>query len=193
MPTNSGVSSLNLPNRLSIIRICMAPVLVVMLHYQGEGLSVAAAIVFSLVCATDWLDGYLARKRGIVTTLGKFLDPLADKLLITTAFIMLIPLGRVPAWMVALMIGREMAVTGLRAIASNSGVVIQASRLGKFKTVSQIVCLVPLIIHYPFFGVDFHMIGYLLLYLSFILTVWSGVDYFARFFKDYSLPPIDKP
>ncbi|MBI5902059.1 MAG: CDP-diacylglycerol--glycerol-3-phosphate 3-phosphatidyltransferase [Deltaproteobacteria bacterium] len=188
MRTNSGASALNLPNRLSIIRICMAPVLVVMLHYQGEWLSVASAIVFSLVCATDWLDGYLARKRGIVTPLGKFLDPLADKLLITTAFIMLIPLGRVPAWMVALMISREMAVTGLRAIASNAGVVIQASRLGKFKTASQIVCLVPLIIHYPFFRIDFHMIGYLLLYPSFILTVWSGVDYFVRFFKDYSFP-----
>ncbi|MEK7773398.1 MAG: CDP-diacylglycerol--glycerol-3-phosphate 3-phosphatidyltransferase [Deltaproteobacteria bacterium] len=188
MRTNTGANTLNLPNWLSIIRICTAPVLVVMLGSPDEGLSAASAIVFTLVCATDWLDGYLARKRGIVTPLGKFLDPLADKLLITTAFIMLIPLGRVPAWMVALMISREIAVTGLRAIASNAGVVIQASRLGKFKTVSQIAALVPLILHYPFFGIDFHLIGYALLYPSFILTIWSGIDYFARFFRQYSFP-----
>lgn len=188
METESKASPLNLPNILSIIRICTAPVLVVMLLSPGEGLSVASAIVFVLVCITDWLDGYLARKRGIITTLGKFLDPLADKVLITSAFIMLIPLGRVPAWMVALMISREMAVTGLRAIASNMGVVISASWLGKLKTISQIVCLVPLLIHYTYYGIDFHYLGRLLLVVAFGLTMWSGVDYFFTFFRKHTLP-----
>ncbi|MBE9527876.1 MAG: CDP-diacylglycerol--glycerol-3-phosphate 3-phosphatidyltransferase [Proteobacteria bacterium] len=183
MSTDSQAGSLNIPNSLSLVRILMAPVLVVMLLSPEETLSVVSAVVFVVVCMTDWLDGYLARKMNQTTTLGKFLDPLADKLLITTAFIMLIPLGRVPAWVVALMLGREMAVTGLRAMAASSGKVISASMLGKLKTVSQIVCLVPLILHYSFYGVDFHAIGMLLLVISFILTIWSGVDYFVRFLK----------
>lgn len=177
----------NLPNTLSIIRILTAPVMVLLLLSPDRTLSIVSAIVFVLVCFTDWLDGYIARKRGNVTSLGKFLDPLADKLLITTAFIMLIPLGRVPAWMVALMIGREMAVTGLRAIASDMGVVIAASMLGKLKTVSQIVCLVPLLIHYEYYGIDFQSLGMVLLAASFALTIWSGVDYFVSFFRKYRL------
>lgn len=176
-------SSLNLPNVISLIRIAMAPVLVVMLLSPEQTMSLVSAILFIIVCATDWLDGYIARKKGIITSLGKFLDPLADKLLITTAFIMLIPLGRVPAWIVALMIGREIAVTGLRAIAVDSGIVIAASRLGKIKTVSQIVCLVPLITHYEWYGLDFQFIGTALLIPAFVFTMWSGLDYFIGFFK----------
>lgn len=175
--------ALNLPNTISLVRIGMTPVLVVMLLSPGRTMSLVSAVIFVLVCATDWLDGYLARKKGIITTLGKFLDPLADKLLITAAFIMLIPLGRVPAWMVALIIGREIAVTGLRAIAVDDGTVIAASRLGKLKTVSQIVCLVPLIIHHPWYGIDFQFIGTVLLIAAFIFTMWSGIDYFIGFFK----------
>jgi len=188
MRSNTFAGQLNLPNILSIVRIGAAPVLVVMLLSPGRVLSWVSAIVFALVCLTDWLDGYLARKRGTITALGKFLDPLADKILITTAFIMLIPLGRAPAWVVALIISREIAVTGLRAIATNSGVVIAASRLGKLKTVSQIVCLVPLMIHYPAFGIDFHLLGTILLYAAFVFTVWSGVDYFLVFFRNHNLP-----
>ncbi len=183
MSTDSRAAYLNLPNSLSLVRILMTPVMVVLLLSPAETLSVVSAIIFVLVCVTDWLDGYLARKLDQTTTLGKFLDPLADKLLITTAFIMLIPLDRVPAWVVALMLSREMAVTGLRAMAASSGKVIAASWLGKLKTVSQIVCLVPLMLHYNFYGIDFHAIGSLLLVVSFILTIWSGVDYFIRFLK----------
>lgn len=192
MQTGSQASYFNLPNSLSIIRIGMAPVFVVLLLSPGKDLSVITAVLFILVCITDWLDGYVARKKGIITSLGKFLDPLADKLLITTAFIMLIPLGRVPAWIVALMLGREMAVTGLRAIASDSGVVIAASKLGKLKTISQIVCLVPLIVHYPVYGIDFHLIGMFLLVAAFVLTMWSGLDYFISFFKRYPLQDTGK-
>ncbi|MDP2689884.1 MAG: CDP-diacylglycerol--glycerol-3-phosphate 3-phosphatidyltransferase [Deltaproteobacteria bacterium] len=187
MQSGTQPSYLNLPNSLTLIRIGAAPVLVVLLLSPGRSLSVISALLFALVCVTDWLDGYIARKRGHVTSLGKFLDPLADKILITTAFIMLIPLGRVPAWVVALMISREIAVTGLRAIASDAGVVISASRLGKLKTISQIIALVPLIVHYSFYGMDFHAVGTILLVAAFALTIWSGVDYFINFFKKYSL------
>lgn len=188
MRSESQANVLNLPNSLSIIRIGMAPVLAFVMISPGETLSLVSAVLFSLVCVTDWLDGYVARKKGIITSLGKFLDPLADKLLITTAFIMLIPLGRIPAWAVALIISREIAVTGLRAIASNAGIVIPASWLGKFKTISQIFAIVPLIIHFPFYGIDFHLIGMVILVPSFILTMWSGIDYFVSFFRNYSLP-----
>ena len=187
MGPKTSARYLNLPNSLSILRLLTAPVLVVLLLYPGRNLRLAAAIVFAAVCVTDWLDGYLARRMGLITSFGKFLDPLADKLLITTAFIMLIPLGRVPAWVVALIVGREMAVTGLRAVASNIGVVIDASAWGKYKTVSQIVCLVPLIIHYPYMGFDFHAVGSVLLVAAFILTIASGVDYFLKFFRAHSL------
>ncbi|MEE9615170.1 MAG: CDP-diacylglycerol--glycerol-3-phosphate 3-phosphatidyltransferase [Thermodesulfobacteriota bacterium] len=173
----------NLPNILSTVRIATAPLLVLMLLSPGEVLSAMASVIFLVVCLTDWLDGYLARKMSVVTPLGKFLDPLADKLLIVTAFIMLIPLDRVPAWMVALIIMRELAVTGLRTVAVNMGVVIDASTFGKVKTVAQITCLVPLIMHYPFFGVDFHGIGTVFLWIAFVLTIWSGVDYFVKFFR----------
>ncbi|HLC17631.1 MAG TPA: CDP-diacylglycerol--glycerol-3-phosphate 3-phosphatidyltransferase [Thermodesulfobacteriota bacterium] len=175
--------NLNLPNTLSLIRILAAPVLIVLLLSPGEVLSFVAAVIFALVCITDWLDGYFARKRGLVTSMGKFLDPLADKLLINTAFIMLIPLGRVPAWVVALIVGREIAVTGLRAVASNMGIVIAAGTLGKYKTAFQIVALVALILHYPFFGVDFRALGVVFLVIAFVLTMWSGADYFLKFFR----------
>ncbi len=187
MPSSSLVGQLNLPNSLSIVRIGAAPILVVLLLSPGRGLSVISAVIFALVCVTDWLDGYLARKKGIITSLGKFLDPLADKILITTAFIMLIPLGRVPAWIVALMIGREIAVTGLRAIASDIGVIIGASRMGKYKTIAQIFCLVPLIVNYKFYGIDFHALGTAFLLIAFVLTMWSGMDYFIKFFRTHPL------
>jgi len=177
----------NLPNSLSFIRLLTAPVLIIMLLSPGKGASLAAAIVFALVCVTDWLDGYFARRYAIVTAFGKFLDPLADKILIVTAFIMLIPLGRVPAWLVASIVGRAIAVTGLRAVAADAGVVISASPLGKYKTIFQIVCLVPLIIHYPYFGLDFQLIGTILLVPAFILTMVSGIEYFVKFFKNSAI------
>jgi CDP-diacylglycerol--glycerol-3-phosphate 3-phosphatidyltransferase len=173
----------NLPNVLSITRIGTAPLLVLILLSPGKLLSLIAAVLFLLVCLTDWLDGYLARKMDVITSLGKFLDPLADKLLIMTAFIMLIPLGRVPAWMVALIVAREIAVTGLRTAAVDKGIVISASWGGKIKTLAQICAIVPLLVHYTFFGVDFHTVGMVVLWLAFVLTIWSGIDYFIKFFK----------
>ncbi len=174
---------LNLPNILSLARVAAVPVMILLLISPGVVLSVIAAVFFLLVCITDWLDGYVARKRGLVTSLGKFLDPLADKLLIISSFIMLIPLGRVPAWVVTLIVAREIAVTGLRAVASDMGVVIAAGKLGKAKTVFQIICVASLLANYTFYGLDFHAIGFLALIPTFILTMWSGVDYFVKFFS----------
>lgn len=151
-------------------------------------MSVVTAAVFAAVCATDWFDGYLARRSGTVTALGKFLDPVADKILVTTVLIMLIPLGRVPAWMIAVVISREIAVTGLRAVASNAGLVIAASNLGKYKTFAQISSIIAILIHYEFFGIDFHLVGMALFVAAFILTIWSGLDYFIGFFRAHSTP-----
>lgn len=189
MQSQSQANNINLPNSLSFVRIAAAPVLVVMLLWPPDRImSLASAAFFSIVCATDWFDGYLARKRASVTTLGKFLDPVADKILVTTVLIMLIPLGRVPAWMIAVVISREIAVTGLRAVASNAGLVIPASNLGKYKTFAQISSIIALLIHYEFFGIDFHLAGMALFVAAFILTVWSGLDYFIGFFRAHSAP-----
>lgn len=184
---------LNLPNLLTLGRIACIPLLVVLLLFEGRGTSFVAAVIFSLAAITDWLDGYLARKWQIVTVLGKFLDPLADKLIVMAALIMLIPHGRVPAWAVFLLLAREMIITGLRSIASSEGIVIAASNLGKYKTILQMVAIIALLLHYDyywFFGVrlewlhvSMQHIGLLYFYLALALTVWSGMDYLAKFFK----------
>lgn len=173
----------NLPNAISVVRILAAPILILLLLSPDEKTSIIAAALFVVASLTDWLDGYLARRMAVETPFGKFLDPLADKLLIVTCLIMLIPLGRVPAWMAALIIGREIAVTGLRAMVSVEGVVIAAGILGKYKTVFQIVAVTGLLIHYKFLGVDFQAIGMVFLWIALIFTVWSGVGYFLRFLK----------
>ncbi len=150
--------------------------------YPDKLLSGIAGLIFIAVSFTDMLDGYLARARGSVTTLGRLLDPLADKLLIATVLIMLIPLGRVPAWIVVLIIGRELAITGLRGVASSEGIVIPASKLGKNKTIFQLVAIAALLIHYEYYNkIDFHRIGMVFLWIALFLTLWSGIDYFWKY------------
>jgi len=173
----------NLPNTISLLRIGVAPILILLLVSPGETLSLAAAILFVVASVTDVLDGYLARKMGLVTTLGKFLDPLADKLLIMTALIMLIPLGRAPAWITALIVGREIAVTGLRAVAADAGIVIAAGASGKYKTVLQSIAATFLLLHYHFYGINAHAIGVVFLWIALALTLWSGIEYFRLFFN----------
>lgn len=173
----------NLPNAVSILRIFTAPVLILLLVSPDKKTNFIAAVIFVAASLTDWLDGYLARRMGVETTFGKFLDPLADKLLIVTCLVMLIPLARAPAWMVALIIGREIAVTGLRAMVSVKGIVIAAGRLGKYKTVFQIASVTALIVHYKFSGIDFHIAGIVLLWIALVFTTWSGLDYFVRFLR----------
>ncbi|MEA3464791.1 MAG: CDP-diacylglycerol--glycerol-3-phosphate 3-phosphatidyltransferase [Thermodesulfobacteriota bacterium] len=183
----------NLPNILTLCRIACVPVIVLLLLSDSREMGLWAALVFSIASITDWLDGYLARKWEIVTVMGKFLDPLADKLIVMAAMIMLIPLDRVPAWAVFLIIARETLVTGLRSVASTEGIVIEASNLGKYKTILQMVAIIALLLHYDyywFFGIQweiFHVnmqfVGSVFFYASFALTMWSGGDYLYKFFR----------
>ncbi len=184
----------NLPNGLTILRIMAIPIIVLLLFYPGKIASFFASIIFLFAAITDGLDGYIARRQNIVTTLGKFLDPLADKLLVITSLIMLIHLGRVPAWIVAIIAGREMAVTGLRAIAINEGIIISASQLGKYKTLLQVIATTTLICHYSYYSIDFHNVGMIFLWAALVLTVWSGLVYFRGFFRHWGDIPgtVDK-
>jgi len=183
----------NLPNMLTFARIACIPILVLTLLKDTPAMSLIAALIFSLASITDWLDGYLARRLDLVTVMGKFLDPLADKLIVMAALIMMIPLDRVPAWAVFLLIAREVIVTGLRSVASSEGIVIAASNLGKYKTIFQMVAIIVLLLHYDycwFFGLDipllcadFHNVGLFFFYVSLVLTLWSGMDYLVKFFR----------
>lgn len=173
----------NLANNLTLARIGAVPILVALLYFPGRGTCLAAMLFFIAASVTDIVDGAVARRRNLVTTLGKFLDPLADKLLISSLLIMLTSLGWVEAWVSVLIIGREIAVTGLRAIASDHGVVISADRFGKLKTILQMLALCPLVLHYPWYGLDPNPIGSVLLYLALVLTLVSGANYFYGFGK----------
>lgn len=149
---------------------------------------VLAAVLFSLASITDYLDGYLARRYNLVTTLGKLLDPLADKLLVIGAMIMLVELNRLPGWMALVVISREVGITALRGIAGEQGTVISASRLGKFKTATQMPGLIGLLVYYDFpllvfTEVNMFAAGMAIFSIAVILTVWSGIDYFIKFWK----------
>jgi CDP-diacylglycerol--glycerol-3-phosphate 3-phosphatidyltransferase len=190
---NLRTGLLNLPNLLTMGRIAAIPAVVLLLLFDTRAAGFWAALVFTLAAITDWLDGWLARRWQVVTVLGKFLDPLADKLIVMAALIMLIPLGRVPAWAVFLILSREMVITGLRSIASSEGIVIAASDLGKTKTIFQMVAIVALLLHYDyywFFGLrhellhaSMHNVGLFYFYVAFAMTMWSGADYLFKFFK----------
>ncbi len=177
----ASLDSRRFPNYLTLFRIASIPLLVVLLLFSNKICAMLAAIVFSGASVTDLLDGLLARRYGLESTLGKFLDPLADKLLISAALIMLIPHGRIPAWIAFVIIGREIAVTGLRAILTEKGVVMGAAELGKYKTGFQVAAIIPLLIHYPYFSIDFHAVGMALLSIAVILTAWSGARYLVKF------------
>lgn len=193
MSSNSAHAIWNLPNILTLLRIALIPVMVILLLSPSREAGFWAAAVFAVASVTDWLDGYLARRMQIVTTFGKFLDPIADKLIVMAALIMILPFDRVPAWMVLVILGREIIITGLRGIASTEGIVIPASNLGKFKTIFQIVAILGLLLHYdyhwffsidsPYLYVNMHNIGMFYLWIAFVLTVWSGIDYLHKFVR----------
>ena len=177
-----------LPNLLSLLRILLVPFLAYLLAFTDPLSCALAALVFIVASVTDMLDGWLARRNKSVTDFGKLLDPLADKLLVVTALIMLVAVDRpgdshALVWLVIIIVAREVAVTVLRGIALSEGMVIPAERLGKYKLLAQTVALVGLMIHYPYLGVDFHLIGMAFLVLSAVLAVWSGVGYFVQFLK----------
>ena len=173
----------NIPNLLSFFRILTVPFVVVCLFSPSPLASFLAALIFGIASITDLLDGYIARYQKSETAIGQLLDPLADKLLINSALIMLIPLGRIEAWMVVLIVAREVAVTGLRGIASIRGLVIAASGWGKAKTIFQTIALVGLLLHYEYFRIDFHALGMILMWIALAITVWSGFHYFYKFYQ----------
>ncbi|MFO7964685.1 MAG: CDP-diacylglycerol--glycerol-3-phosphate 3-phosphatidyltransferase [Desulfobacterales bacterium] len=169
------------PNYLTLLRVAATPGIVVLLLFPNRFFTFLAAVIFSAAAVTDYLDGYYARTRGLVSSFGKMMDPLADKLLVSSSFIMLTSLNWIPAWVVCVIIGRELAVTGLRNILVEKGKDISASNLGKYKTGFQIAAIIPLMLHYPYFGIDLHAIGMFFLWGALIFTIWSGADYFIRF------------
>ena len=178
--------TLTTPNLLTLIRIGTVPLLVVLLLFPGPAPSAAAAGVFFVATITDFLDGYIARNYGSGSTAGKLLDPLADKLLVTAALIMLagIPrLPRVPPWLVVVLVSREILVTGLRAIAAADGRIIAAAELGKYKMVLQAIAVQALLIHYTYFNIDFFAAGLFILWIAVAVSLWSGFEYFVKTFR----------
>ncbi|MFR0813536.1 MAG: CDP-diacylglycerol--glycerol-3-phosphate 3-phosphatidyltransferase [Enterococcus casseliflavus] len=191
---------MNLPNQLTVLRIIMIPIFILVLVLpidlgtlavgttQLENTHLIAAILFAAASITDWLDGKIARSRGLVTNFGKFADPLADKMLVMTAFIMLVELDKAPGWVVSIIVCRELAVTGLRLLlVEQSGEVMAAAWPGKIKTATQMVAIIFLFLN----NIPFSMIGLpidqIMLYLCLIFTIYSGVDYFIKntnVFKD---------
>jgi CDP-diacylglycerol--glycerol-3-phosphate 3-phosphatidyltransferase len=147
------------PNGLTLFRVAVIPLIIVLFSFPNRFLALVSALVFSAAAITDYLDGFLARRQGKVTFIGKVMDPVADKLLNSSAFIMLAAHGWVPAWMVCVIVGRELAVTGLRSVSAGKGIDVSASRLGKLKTGFQIAAIIPLMIHYSFLGLDTQAIG----------------------------------
>ncbi len=176
---------MNLPIGLTLIRIVLVPFVVIFLISSSRVHVLIAAVIFVAASLTDWLDGLIARRRNQVTTLGKLLDPVADKLLVAAALVALVQIDKVPAWMVFVIVGRELAVTGLRAISTSVGVIVPAAQLGKYKTVSQYVAITLLILEkgVPAENVPFHWLSDAALWVALGLTVVSGLDYFMRFFR----------
>src|SRR5216684_8393033 len=174
---------LSTPNLVTLFRIAMAPILVWLLMDSGPGAAAAATGVFFIATVSDYFDGYLARSYDAVSTLGKFLDPMADKLVVMTALIMLTGMARmphVPAWMVVVLVARETMVTGLRAVAAAEGLIVGAENLGKYKMVLQSIAIHGLLIHYTYFHINFFAGGMFVLWIAIAVTVWSGIDYHVR-------------
>lgn len=181
---------MNIPNKITVSRILLIPVFVIVMMFDfgwgkitlfGAEMQVnyfVGALIFIIASATDWVDGYYARKYNLVTNLGKFLDPLADKLLVSAAFILLVEIGIVPAWIVIAIISREFAVTGLRLILAGQGEVVAANQLGKIKTWAQIVAISALILHNTIFTLIGIPFDFIMLYVALFFTLWSGWDYF---------------
>ena len=173
---------MNLPNKLTVLRICMIPFFVAALLYENgadQTMRIIANVIFITASLTDLLDGKIARKYGLVTNFGKFMDPLADKLLVCSALICLIQLGQLPAWMVIIIVSREFIISGFRLVAADNGIVIAASYWGKFKTVFQMTAVVLLIFNIP----PLSVLTSAVLWIAVILTVVSLVDYVAKNIK----------
>jgi CDP-diacylglycerol---glycerol-3-phosphate 3-phosphatidyltransferase len=199
---------LNTPNAITLVRIAMIPIFLYFTWAESKVNSFTAGIVYAVTGTTDFLDGWVARKTGRVTVIGKFLDPLADKLIVMAALVMLVHLGRVAAWVVIVVMAREFMVTGLRTIAMSEGIVIAAGQEGKHKTAFQVAAITFLMVHYTYpidaiffsFDLDANRVGTWLLYVSLVFSVWSAVVYFRDFVRavygpkrNAAAPPGDSP
>jgi CDP-diacylglycerol---glycerol-3-phosphate 3-phosphatidyltransferase len=181
---------LNAPNLMTLGRMAMIPVFLYLLYYENRRNSFLAAAVYAVCAISDWLDGWVARVSNKVTTLGKFLDPLADKVIVLSALVMLVRLGRVAVWVVVVIVAREFLISGLRTIAASEGLVISASQGGKWKTSLQLTGIICLMLHYHFsidylagrVMTDFQVVGTTLLYLSLVPGIASAVDYVRSFY-----------
>lgn len=182
---------LNAPNVVTLARIALIPFFIALMLAESRRNSFLGALVFGLASATDFLDGYLARRFNLITTFGKFIDPLADKLITMSAYVALVHLGRLPAWVVIIILARELIISGLRTIAMSEGMVIAASQGGKWKTALQLAGIVALVVHYRYPTdfivwegvVDYHAVGLAITYFSLVPSVWSAVDYFRDFIR----------
>lgn len=176
------------PNFLTMCRVAASPAIVALLSFSpNRATALLAAAVFSAAAISDYFDGYFARQYGLTSTFGKIMDPVADKLVVSCSLIMLTSVGWIDAWIVCVIIGRELAVTGLRVAVMESGEDVSASWLGKYKTGFQIAAIIPLLMHYPFLGINWHGVGMVFLWGALIFTLWSGADYFLRFRKSLDL------
>lgn len=182
MPFQERLKSiLGKPNTLTLFRIVAVPLIIALMSVPNRLTCFLAGLIFSAAAITDYFDGHLARQKGMVTNFGKVMDPLADKLLVSSALIMLCALGWVPAWAVCVIIGRELAVTGLRNIIAQHELDLSSSWLGKYKTGFQIAAIIPLLLHYSWLTIDMNAIGTFFFWGAVIFTLWSGIDYFVRF------------
>lgn len=177
----------NLPNAITLLRILLIPIFILLLISPDQIKALAAAIVFGLAALTDWFDGYIARRSGQITKLGILLDPIADKLLIAAALILLVDMDRIPSWIAIVIIGRELGVTGLRAIALSRGNVIPAETAGKMKMFAQILAIILLLIDGKYLGLDLFFIGTVTLWIAMILSLLSGIRYFISFWRQIEM------
>jgi CDP-diacylglycerol---glycerol-3-phosphate 3-phosphatidyltransferase len=184
----AALNIFNIPNLLSISRILAVPIFIILMLEPSPVRALLAGIVFSLASATDWLDGHLARKWGQVTKIGKLLDPIADKILIMSALVILVEIRSdvVPAWIAIVIIGREFAVTGLRAIASSENIIIPAETVGKYKVGAQITAVLALLLDYYMTNDWLRYLGSLALWIAMILALYSAIHYFRVFWKRLS-------
>jgi CDP-diacylglycerol---glycerol-3-phosphate 3-phosphatidyltransferase len=175
--------TLTVPNIVTLFRIGLVPVLMVLLLFTGPVAAWTVAGAFLVATLSDYVDGYIARNYSAYSVLGTFLDPLADKLLVCAALIMLAGMARtprVPAWMVAIIVGREIMVTALRALAASEGLVVGAEELGKYKMTLQAIALEALLVHYTHWHINFFAAGMFLLWISMVVSLWSGAEYYLK-------------
>ncbi|MCC7386645.1 MAG: CDP-diacylglycerol--glycerol-3-phosphate 3-phosphatidyltransferase [Deltaproteobacteria bacterium] len=184
-----GRQALSLPNLLTYLRVLAIPAVLLFMAFDSPRNAFIGAMIFAAASVTDAIDGWIARRWNLTSVLGKFLDPLADKLLVLAALLMLLDLGRMPVWVALVLLAREMTVTSLRSIAATEGLVIAARDLGKKKTAFQMVGLWALLVHYPYpielfdAPIDFHRLGLGFIYISVFFSLLSAWDYFAGFVR----------